>query len=114
MVFFGSREDFFSGGGSCYRERKAVTEEGISSFWVRVRTGEEVIFFFWSFLEGCFLEEKNLDSFAEEYPFSLRGRLVAAVGQREKFLRALLSWRGYELQFGEKKSEFERGSRESF
>ena len=44
MVFFGSREDFFSGGGSCYRERKAVTEEGISSFWVRVRTGEKVIF----------------------------------------------------------------------
>ena len=26
---------------------------------------------------------------------------------RERFLRALLSWRGYELQFGEKKSELE-------
>ena len=48
-----------------------------------------------------------MDSFAEEYPFSLRGRLVAAVEQRERFLRALLSWRGYELQFGEKKSELE-------
>ena len=30
--------------------------------------------FFWSFLEGCFDEEKNRDSFAEEYPFRMRGR----------------------------------------
>ena len=92
---------------SCYREGDFVFL-GEGENW---REGD---FLFWSFLEGCLLEEENWISFAEEYPFSLRGRLVAAVGQREKFLRALLSWRGYELQFGEKKSEFERGSRESF
>ncbi|RVW69245.1 putative disease resistance protein [Vitis vinifera] len=62
--FFGVERDFL--------ERKAVTEEGFiflgeGENW---REGD----FFWSFLEGCFLEEKNLDSFAEEYPFSLRGR----------------------------------------
>ena len=38
--------------------------------------------FFWSFLEGCFLEEKNLDSFAEEYPFSLAGKRKEKKGLR--------------------------------
>ena len=40
----GGVERIFSGRESCYRERKAVTEKGILSFWVRVRTGEKEIF----------------------------------------------------------------------
>ena len=43
-LFWGGVDRIFSGRESCYRGRKAVTEKGISSFWVRVRTGEKVIF----------------------------------------------------------------------
>ena len=50
---------------------------------MRVRTGGKVIFS-GHFLERCFLEEKNLDSFAEEYPFSLRGRVTERRGEKQR------------------------------
>ena len=52
---------------------KAVTEERDFVFLGEGENWREGDFFFLFFLEGCLLEEENWISFAEEYPFSLRG-----------------------------------------